>query len=361
MDWPTLRAAVDFALEYGSGEVELSFLGGEPLMEWPKLRRAVKYAERRPGTTERAHYILTTNGLLLTDKIAGFLEKHDFETRLSFDGIPKAQDYRQKGTFSNLDRLLDSLREKHTNLFRDGLRIYITLIPAAIPYLADSIAYLIDKGIPDIVIAPCLTAHADWAPEGITRLEHEFSRVRNLSLKHFNECAEVPVAFLRRTKRQQGDKPKTRDLCGVASRRALMIDTDGQAYGCVLFTDSYQNFPSEVLATCMNTLRLGDFRAPDFWQRYAAFPNATRKTGLFHQKDRNYSSYGKCGDCPYLSECAVCPVSIMYNQDNHDRRRVPDFICAFNLVTLKYRRRFPLMPDPIASLQRLLGSGDRPR
>jgi hypothetical protein len=44
----------------------------------------------------------------------------------------------------------------------------------------------------------------------------------------------------------------------------------------------------------------------------------------------------------------------MYDPDNRDRRRVPDFVCAFNLVTLKYRRRFPVMPDPMASLRRLL-------
>jgi hypothetical protein len=42
-----------------------------------------------------------------------------------------------------------------------------------------------------------------------------------------------------------------------------------------------------------------------------------------------------------LAECTVCPMSMGRSDGENDPRRVPDFNCAFNLVSLKYRARFP--------------------
>jgi sulfatase maturation enzyme AslB (radical SAM superfamily) len=355
MNWDTLRASIDFALGLASSNIELIFLGGEPLLEWNQLRRAVEYSERHLARHKRVNYTLTTNGLLITRKIAAFLNKHRIQTRISFDGVPQAQDYRNKGSFVIIDRLLDRLRLEHPNLFRRSLGICITLIPTTIPYLADSVAYLIGKGVQDISISPCFTPYPGWTDERICQLEAQVSRIYDLSLTHFKKCHKVPVAFLRRRKQKPPRRPKTRDMCGVIRAGDLLIDVDGQAYGCVLFTDSYQKFSSEFLSKRMEALRLGDFRAPDFWKRLAAFPAAARITGIFDHKERKYSSYGRCGECAYLGECAVCPVSIGYDPENRDPHRVPDFICAFNLVTLKYRRRFPVVPDPKERLKILLG------
>jgi hypothetical protein len=79
-------------------------------------------------------------------------------------------------------------------------------------------------------------------------------------------------------------------MCGVMRAGDLLIDVDGQAYGCVLFTDSYQKFRSEFLSKRMEESHFGDFRAPDFWIRHAAFAAAARMIGLFDHKEREYSS-----------------------------------------------------------------------
>jgi hypothetical protein len=90
-------------------------------------------------------------------------------------------------------------------------------------------------------------------------------------------------------------------------------------------------------------MRLGDVRDINFKYRLKAFPAAVEAAEIFHRKEEKYSSYGKCGDCRYLAECYVCPMSIGRGAGENDPRRIPDFACAFNLVSLKYRARFPRM------------------
>jgi hypothetical protein len=45
-------------------------------------------------------------------------------------------------------------------------------------------------------------------------------------------------------------------------------------------------------------------------------------------------------NCKYLAHCAICPVSIGHVPDNEDINRVPDYLCAYNQVTLAHRERF---------------------
>ena len=75
---------------------------------------------------------------------------------------------------------------------------------------------------------------------------------------------------------------------------------------------------------------------------------------IFRHKDERYSSYGKCAECPCKDACRICPVAIGYDGDNTGPRCIPDFISAFNRVTLKYRDLFPRMPKPLDRLNAVL-------
>lgn len=141
MDWATLRASIDLALTSDSNRIKLTFLGGEPLLEFQLIRAAVEYADQKTPSGKRLKCAISTNGLLITKDVAAFLDKHQIETQLSFDGIAEAQDYRKRGTFVTIDRLLDRLQDKHPDLFENRLRVCTTQIPATVPYLADSVRY----------------------------------------------------------------------------------------------------------------------------------------------------------------------------------------------------------------------------
>ena len=354
MPWDVLRAALDLALASRRREVSLVFLGGEPLLEFARIRKAVAYAGRRAALGKRLQYKISTNGLLLDETAADFLDQHRFGVQLSFDGIAKAQDYRTKGSFALIDRMLDRLRRQQPDLFENRLRVCMTLIPATIPYFARSVRYLIGKGIRSIAVSPSIIAHPEWSLSQVRELDRQFAQVYIESLRHLRESGEAPLQFLRRRKNGGECQSARSVMCALPAGTRLAVDVDGQAYGCASLAESYQGFPADFLRSRLAPLRMGDLRDPDFPARFAAFPGATKQAEIFHDRIKKHSSYGKCSRCAYFNTCSICPVSIGLDPDNRDPHRVPDFFCAFNRVALKYRSRFPATMDPADPFENFL-------
>ena len=358
MRWETLRAALDFALKSGTGPVELMFIAGEPLLEWPNLVRGVLYAGKHAAPGPKAAFAVTTHGLLITARVAAFLDDHGFELRLSFDGVPGAQDLRQPGTFDALDRLLDRLRRAHTSMFENRLRVCATAPPPAIPHLAESVRYFLDKGVRNIALAPGLVSGPLPVPDCRKDLDRQFSKIRDISLAHFKSTGEVPFLPFRKTGVRKPAGRKRRAMCDVTSGEGLLIDVDGRAHGCPMLADCYQDFPSDFLRRRIGPMGMGDFRDPGFAQRRMEFPDAARKARIFHDKELKYSSYRRCGECRHLDDCLVCPVAIGHIPGNTDPHRVPDFLCAFNLAVNEHRESFPSMPDPMEVFRSLLSRAE---
>jgi sulfatase maturation enzyme AslB (radical SAM superfamily) len=344
MDWETLRASADLLLRSSRPEVRMLFIGGEPLLEFPLIRRAVEYIEAARPRRLDVRYDVITNGTLLREEQVAFLVEHDFDVQLSFDGLPSAQDLRGAGTFAILDRLLDGLREDHPDFFAEKLTVALTLLPQTIPYLADSIDYFLGKGVPQMMASPAITHQPGWRDELMAELDRQFARVFSACLRHYRQTGEVPFTLFRRERGQSAARPQTSATCAAGRAEKAAVDVDGQVHGCLMFVSSYQKFPTAFLRTRLESMRMGDLRDPQLPQRLAAYPAAAEAAGLFHHKQDKYSSYGKCGECRFLGDCGVCPVSIGHQPGNTDPNRIPDFQCAYNLVSLKYRERFPYQP-----------------
>jgi sulfatase maturation enzyme AslB (radical SAM superfamily) len=319
LDWDTLVSSIDRALELSPAGLKVVFVGGEPLLEFPNIQKAVEHASGR-----RVEYAISTNGSLLDAAAVSFFDEHDFEIQLSFDGVEQAQDYRQKGSFARLDRLLDELRAKNPRLFRGRLRISATLAPAAIPHAADSVRYFLAKGVRHVAIAPSVTGSAGWEELAYDELDRQFAQIFQESLQHYRDTGQVPLTLFRKLDGEETPHAADGSMCGVWDRDTTVVDADGREYLCAMFAESYQPPPP--------------FLDPE----------------IFRHKERKYSSYRRCGDCEYLRECAVCPVSIAHIPGNRDPHRIPDFLCAFNQITLHHRTLFPPQPSP---LHRLLNWG----
>ena len=114
----TARRSIDLLLDgHRPGDrVTLAFLGGEPLANRPVLREATRYAaDRAAALGVSMQFSLTTNGTLLTEDDAAFLEEHGFAVTISLDGV----------------------REEHDLLrpFRDGSGSYDRIIARVRPLL----------------------------------------------------------------------------------------------------------------------------------------------------------------------------------------------------------------------------------
>ena len=93
MDWPTAKASVDFLLEQGARNVQITFFGGETLMNFALLKQVVEYTS--PAVAARGGAIsfsLTTNATLLTPTIMDFLSEHRVGVTVSMDGPQEIHD-----------------------------------------------------------------------------------------------------------------------------------------------------------------------------------------------------------------------------------------------------------------------------
>lgn len=344
MGWETLRRALDLLVGSASPRPRLSFYGGEPLLEFPSIRRAVGYLDEALPAGRTARYAITTNGTLLDDGVAEFLAEHRFTVHLSLDGVASAQDLRSPGTFERLDALLDRLRSRHPTFFRRHLRVVLTLTQDNLPYLAESVRYLLGRDVREIEIAPLITGRALSGPGLREELEHQFSRIHRMTLDHQRETGQVPVALLRRSAEDEAPGRNLDRFCGVDGGESLTVDVDGRLYGCVLFAPSLQDSPSDFFRRQVAGLCFGDLNdgKPTPQRRAAVVPGP-----IFSGRLQKYSSFGRCGECEFVEDCHVCPVSIAHIPANTDHDRIPDLQCALHLVALDYRRRVP----PVASVR----------
>jgi sulfatase maturation enzyme AslB (radical SAM superfamily) len=337
----SVRAALDVLLFRDAEEFVVEFSGGEPLLEPELLRWAVGHARRR-RPAGKLSFILTTNGTLLTRRILDFLVEHAFRLRLSFDGLPTAQDLRSPRTFAVLDRLLDLLRREYPTFLAESVNVGMTLVASTIPHLAGGVRYLVGKGVPIVGVGPRSTWEPDWNGGTRQELQAQVEQILGLSLDHWRRTGLVPVEFLSGAPLRNPAAPLGEFLCGSVRGEAFVVDPDGHAWACPFFASSLCSI-RPLAAGAARVMALGEVGDAGLGARLGRLPAAARRLRVFTDKRAKRSSYGRCADCRFVADCHVCPASICHIPGNKDPDRVPDFVCGFNQVTLAARERFDEM------------------
>lgn len=115
------RKTLERYFEESAGrDVTITFFGGEPLLNFPVVRDATRYAEELATKRKvKVDFTMTTNLTLLTEEIADFLAAHKFHVMVSLDGAKDGNDRYRKfknggGTYDvatqNLKLLIEKLR-----------------------------------------------------------------------------------------------------------------------------------------------------------------------------------------------------------------------------------------------------------
>lgn len=93
------KASIDFLIKNSGNRhnIEVDFFGGEPLMNFDVVKEVVEYAR----SIEKQHnknfrFTITTNGVLLDDAKAAYINEHMSNVVLSLDGRPEVNDYMRK-------------------------------------------------------------------------------------------------------------------------------------------------------------------------------------------------------------------------------------------------------------------------
>lgn len=90
----TAFRAVDWLMDNSKSleKVNISFFGGEPLLNFPLVKKVVEYAKTKASERNKEiTFGITTNASLLTDEIIGFIRDEKIYPLVSFDGPPAVQ------------------------------------------------------------------------------------------------------------------------------------------------------------------------------------------------------------------------------------------------------------------------------
>jgi uncharacterized Fe-S cluster-containing radical SAM superfamily protein len=249
MGWDVLRRSIDLLFTAPRRDLQLRFFGGEPLLRFALIRRAIGYAER---SGKRVRHMITTNGLLLDRKKLSWLSGRGVEVMLSLDDSVRTHGHR---------RLAAALRA----LRRSGLPWFVNLVVEAGGQgrAAAELAWLAGQGPCRVQVG--YAVGAPWPPD---------QRRAYLDL-----LRGIP-AGLDLLNRHNGAEP-------VMLSDEAIVDTDGRVYfDAALFVEKF--FPKLRRTMLLGSLdegldlaRLERTRAEVLRRFKRAYPPATAKGRLF--------------------------------------------------------------------------------
>lgn len=134
MSFETAQKALDFFLErsHKRNEINVSFYGGEPLLNFSLIKRCVDYLSN--NSSQHIIYRITTNGLLLNEPIRKFLYEHNFLILISIDGPCIIHDrYRctisNNPSFATIRKNIIEMRNENDKYFLENVKISSVAAP----------------------------------------------------------------------------------------------------------------------------------------------------------------------------------------------------------------------------------------
>jgi uncharacterized protein len=162
MPLETAKSSVDLMLaDKRPGErANLTFMGGEPLLNRLVLRETTRYAAHEAEKRQvQLGFSITTNGTLLDESDADFFEAHGFAVTVSLDGPPELHDRLRRfksgrGSFERIQRAIEPLlaRQRYMQV---SARVTVTPQHEDLPAILDA---FIERGFHSVGFSPMLSA-----------------------------------------------------------------------------------------------------------------------------------------------------------------------------------------------------------
>ena len=240
MSLETAKKAIDFLIANSGARrvLETDFFGGEPLMNFDVVKETVYYAKAEAAKRGKEfRFTLTTNGLLLKDDVAEFLNREMDNVVLSLDGRKEVHDAVRrtangKGSF---DLVIENLK-KFVQIRGDKSYYVRGTFTAKNLDFAKDVLFLADSGFESISLEPVVTDIPDLAigAEQLPRIAAEYDKLcdaylsrlaegKGFSFFHFNVDLEGGPCLAKRV-----------SACG-AGNEYFSVVPNGDIYPCHQF------------------------------------------------------------------------------------------------------------------------------
>lgn len=267
--------------EYDS--VEVQFMGGEPLLEFPLIKEVSEWLWTTPINKKLMVLFAPTNGTLLTHEMKNWFTENSARIHLglSFDGNMDMQNVNRSISYSkvDLDYFVQTWPEQSVKM---------TISPETIAHLSDGVIFLHEKGFKYISADLAMGPSVNWSKDSLAIYRSELQKLSHYYLEH---PTLIPFSMLRidvaAIKSSHNVDVKTCS-CG---EDMICVDWTGKTYACHLFSpvtlpidkvlkssqlydfSNHSQFNSEICSKCilnaicnhcygMNYLCTGDVAKP---------------------------------------------------------------------------------------------------
>lgn len=197
--------------------VKIRFHGGEPLLEYDKLRYLY---ERLKKNKNIRTFGLTTNALLLDENKIDFLAESMNDFSISIDGTREVHDKHRKdaigkGTYDKVCTVIPEILKKNPYA-----RARMTIAADTVSHLYESVENIVNLGFKVIAMAVDIS-DPNWNDE---RKEQYLIQINQIKNKYFRN-PELHIGVI------EEENIKRLAPCG-GGRDSIHISTDGKFYPC---------------------------------------------------------------------------------------------------------------------------------
>jgi uncharacterized protein len=220
-------------LLYASGparDLTVNFMGGEPLMRFPLIKRIVPFGKRRAWQMNKTmHFGVTTNGTLVTDKVVEFWKNWGMGFHTSIDGVPEIQDRnRPMASGRGSARLVEKAVPKILS-YRPDTAARCTVVPESVGSLVKNYRYFRSLGYTNIVFS--LGVVSSWTKESNTVYEQQISELGDILIEEFRNGRFIRFNGIDAVIEGIVQNQRPKHLCG-AGRGMLLVDIHGDIWPC---------------------------------------------------------------------------------------------------------------------------------
>lgn len=209
-----------------SSPIEIQFMGGEPLLEFPLIREVSEWLWENNFDDDGNMLFAPTNGTLLTKEMKAWfvLNKKRFSLGLSFDGDRVMQNTNRSNSYTKVDLhfFADTWPEQSVKM---------TIPPASVNQLAKGVKFLHAVGFKYISADLAMGPSVQWRKDSL--LAYKLA-LKELSNYYIDNLDLIPFSMLRLDLSQVGIGKKFK-TCGCGED-IVCIDWTGNKYACHLFS-----------------------------------------------------------------------------------------------------------------------------
>ncbi|MBN1899358.1 MAG: radical SAM protein [Spirochaetes bacterium] len=214
MDEKVMRKAVELLFTSNRRDIQLQFFGGEPLLRFDLVKKAVEYAQYLNNEHKRElTFILSTNGLALTKEKVDFFKRYNFLIEFSLDGEVENQ-LKMRRSRDNKN-YYSQLKKNLEYFLKSGIPHYSisVVMPQNVSGLFEVFQHLFKLGFKKMQINYSLGNF--WPEKAIHTLFHETERI----IKYVKRKKGIEFVNLSSIRREP-----------VVLNSELTVDCDGGIY-----------------------------------------------------------------------------------------------------------------------------------